>query len=137
MNLKIFTPETLSLVKFALIGAIGFTIDAGLLYLGVYVLSTPLFATRAVSILISVLATWLLNRSWTFKLRKIESVWIELFKYLGSRSVGAAINMGIFTSLVSLATMPFNNPILATPISSAITMLINYTMLRLFIYVPK
>ena len=137
MNLKIFTPETLSLIKFALIGAIGFTIDAGLLYLGVYVLSTPLFATRAVSILISVLATWLLNRSWTFNLRKIESVWIELFKYLGSRSVGAAINMGIFTSLVSLATMPFNNPILATPISSAIAMLINYTMVRLFIYVPK
>jgi uncharacterized protein (DUF697 family) len=45
--------------------------------------------------------------------------------------------MGIFASLVSLAPMPFNDPILATPLSSAMTMLINYTMVRAFIYVPK
>ena len=63
INFKIDKPETLALVKFALIGAIGFSIDAGILYLGVYIFSTPL--------------------------------------------------------------------------SSAMTMLINYTMVRLFIYVPK
>lgn len=78
INFKIDKPETLALVKFALIGAIGFSIDAGIPYLGVYIFSTPLIPTRAVSILISVLATWILNRSWTFNLRKIESIWIEL-----------------------------------------------------------
>ena len=102
MDFKILKPETISLVKFALIGAIGFSIDAGLFYLGVFVLSTPLITTRAVSILISVLATWVLNRSWTFNLRKIESMWIELLKYLGSRSIGAATNMGIFTLTLSI-----------------------------------
>ena len=137
INFKIDKPETLALVKFALIGAIGFSIDAGILYLGVYIFSTPLIPTRAVSILISVLATWILNRSWTFNLRKIESIWIEPVKYLGSRSVGAATNIGVFTALVSFAPLPLNEPIIATPLSSAMTMLINYTMVRLFIYVPK
>jgi putative flippase GtrA len=132
MNFIIYKPETLSLIKFTLIGAVGFSIDAGILYVGVYILFTPLVVTRDLSILISVLATWILNRRWTFNLRKKESAWIELFKYLGSRSLGAAANLGIFTSLVSFAPIPFNEPIVATPLSSAMTMLINYTMVRLF-----
>ena len=137
IRLPISKTEAIALAKFALIGAVGFSVDAGLLYVGVYLLSSPLIVTRVVSIFVSVIVTWVLNRIWTFNLRNKESIWFELFKYLGSRSVGAATNVGIFSALVSWAPAPFSEPIIATPLSSAVTMIINYTMVRIFIYVPK
>lgn len=137
MRRKMNKQEMSALTKFALIGVIGFCVDAGLLYLAVYVLSAPLITARVVSILVSVLVTWVLNRNWTFYVRNVESIWLELLKYLGSRSVGAATNILIFSALVSMRPAHLNTPVVATPLSSAMTMLINYIMVRLLIYKPR
>jgi putative flippase GtrA len=130
-------PETFAISKFAIVGAVGFAVDAGLLALGVYVFGAPPIPTRSFSVFVSVIVTWALNRIWTFDARRQESAWIELGRYLGSRAVGAACNVGIFAAAVKWFPYPLNEPIVATPLSSAATMLINYAMVRFFIYDPK
>ena len=133
----IFNIETLAISKFALVGLVGFTVDACLLVVGVYGLGADPIPARAVSVFVSVVVTWVLNRIWTFDARREESPWIELLRYLGSRSVGAICNVAVFSAAVRWFPYPVSEPIVATPFSSAATMLINYALVRFFIYRPK
>ena len=130
-------PETIAISKFATVGSIGFAVDAGLLALGIYGFGTPSIPTRMLSVFVSVIVTWALNRIWTFDPRRRESHWIELGRYIGSRAVGGVCNVSIFAAAVNWFSYPFNAPIVATPLSSAMTMVINYGLIRLFIYDPK
>lgn len=133
----IYHPETFAVSKFAIVGILGFLVDAGILVFGVYVLGLDPIVTRIFSVTTSVLVTWAINRVWTFEIRKQESAWLELGRYLVGRSVGAACNVAIFAVAINWLPYPLNTPIWATPFSSASTVLINYAMVRLLVYNPK
>ena len=52
--------------KFLVVGGIGFLVDAGVLTLAVRHLGASVYAARALSFSVAVLATWLLNRTYVF-----------------------------------------------------------------------
>jgi putative flippase GtrA len=84
---------------FGVVGTIGFVVDAATLValrdgLGVY-------AARLVSFVVAVTATWLLNRSVTFKERETGvGIWQEYARYFGLMIAGGLVNYATYSLLV-------------------------------------
>jgi len=59
--------ELTRFLRFALVGTIGFVVDASVLRLVVAIFAINLYAGRLVSFLAAATVTWLLNRTFTFR----------------------------------------------------------------------
>ncbi|GGB70399.1 hypothetical protein GCM10011503_18840 [Henriciella pelagia] len=104
------------LVRFGLIGGLGFIVDAGLLALLIQSGSDP-FLARLVSILAAMVVTWRLNRSLTFGASADGQV-REAGRYF-TIAIGVAIlNYAIYSAI--LLMLPACPPVLATAIATAI-----------------
>lgn len=91
--------------KFLLIGGVGFLIDAVVLTVLAQVAGWPPWHARAVSFPPAVLATWWLNRRYTFTGRGLKRRTTEALSYLAIQTCGLGINFAVFGTL--LARVPF------------------------------
>jgi putative flippase GtrA len=87
---------TRTLRNFALVGGVGFAIEAILLTALVMLAGWQPWYARIPSFLTAVLATWALNRQHTFVGRGLERRSVEAFFYVLIQACGAAINLAIF-----------------------------------------
>lgn len=87
--------------RFAVVGGIGFVVDAGMLHLILHVVGPYPVAGRVVSILAAMTVTWWLNRRFTFA-QAVPPCWAEWRRYLVVNAVGAALNFGVYTLLMWL-----------------------------------
>ena len=93
-------PKTLSayyrLFAFALVGTLGFLVDAGVV-LGLTGLGLGALAAQAVAVTV----TWLGNRSWTFRDRAgRHTLPQEWARYCSANVVGWVVNNGVYGLLV-------------------------------------
>lgn len=86
-------------LRFLIVGAIGFVVDAGVLTLLVR-MGFGYFEGRLVSFLAAVWTTWRLNRRYTFARRSTESVWKEWWRYLAAMSLGGCLNYAAYSVCV-------------------------------------
>lgn len=84
---------------FAVVGVIGFVVDAGVLLLMVEGLGADPYAGRAASFIAAASATWWLNRSLTFRSRRRKS-FREWGFYLVLMAGGAAVNLSLYSLMV-------------------------------------
>lgn len=98
------------IIPFAIAGAVGFGVDAGVLLLASPLLGA--FGGRAVSFACAVLTTWLINRNFAFADRAGSTAkhW-EFLRYFGAMLPGAAVNWLAY-SLVVMMQPP--NPVTLT-----------------------
>ncbi len=85
-------------VRFALIGAVGFVVDGGLLVL-LHTRGLPLLAARLISFTVAVTVTWALNRRYTFPHRRGRG-FPEWRRYALVNGIGALVNLGGFFALL-------------------------------------
>ncbi|WFU09212.1 GtrA family protein [Rhizobium sp. CB3090] len=104
------------LLRFLIAGGIGFVVDAGVLHLLLWFTPFGPFVGRALSIPSALLATWFLNRNFTFG-RSNRSLAAEGFRYGSVGLTSALLNYALFSSL--LVSMPTLQPILALILASA------------------
>lgn len=130
-------PEVEALTKFAVVGATAFVADATMLSILVYGFGLGPLVGRLISAPFAVTITWLINRRWTFRSRNSDGVIKEAGKYFASRIVGAIANFAVYAAIIHFAPRPFSEPIIATALSAAMTMLVNYALVRRFMYFPK
>ena len=104
------------LFRFLLAGSVGFVVDAGVLHLLLWYTPVGPFIGRAVSIPSALLATWILNRNFTFG-RSDRSLAAEGFRYGSVGLTSAVLNYALFSSL--LMTEPSLRPIIALTLGSA------------------
>ncbi|MDR2799506.1 MAG: GtrA family protein [Bifidobacteriaceae bacterium] len=86
----------LQFMKFGTVGAICYFVDVGISNLLVYVngvnfLSGSPLTAKVVSMTISTLLSWILNRNWAFKKHKTNSKRKELFWYIVLTLIGMGI----------------------------------------------
>lgn len=82
-------------LAFAVVGVIGFGVDVGVLYLLASALGW--YGARVVSFLAAASATWVLNRSFTFKSRHSGvSLLREYGRYLLTMLAGALVNYAAY-----------------------------------------
>ena len=97
---------------FASVGALGFVVDAGILYLLFNSGYGPVLS-RFISASCAITATWILNRRYVFKTSDANSSMPEYFRYAGIQVLGFAVNFGIYVSLIATVEYFRTHPILA------------------------
>lgn len=131
---------------FAVVGAIGFLADAGVLTALVNGLGANPYAARAVSFAAAVTATWWLNRRWTFGARGdrraargetsgiVGRIAAEYARYVGVQTTGALINLGIYALCVAADPALAAYPIVPLAAGSAVALLYNFAASRRFVF---
>lgn len=112
----------MKLVRFLLVGAVGFLVDAGVLLALVGLGIGPLPA-RIVAIAVALSVTWLLNRSLTFG-PSGRSVVAEGGRYGGVGVATSLVSFGVYSLLV--IALPWLPPVLALAAGSAAAMILSY-----------
>jgi putative flippase GtrA len=115
------------------VGAVGFSVDGGLLQLLVLLGWGPL-AARAVSFPAAVLATWWLNRCITFREQDGGGLLRSLARYVAVSMVGTSINFGIYTSFVLGSAQMAAQPLVPFAIASAVALVFNYLGSKYFAF---
>ncbi|KAA0699196.1 GtrA family protein [Neorhizobium sp. P12A] len=101
---------------FGIAGGIGFVVDAGLLMLLLHFTTLGPFWARAISIPSAMVATWILNHTFTFE-NTGRSLAVEGFRYGSVGITSALVNYAIYTSL--LVSIPVLRPTAALILASA------------------
>ncbi|PPJ48123.1 GtrA family protein [Rhizobium sp. KAs_5_22] len=119
------------LVRFGIVGTAGFVIDAVLLWL--LLETTPLgpFLARAIAIAVALVATWYLNRSFTFGASR-RSIAVEGFRYGSVGLVSSAVNYLIYSGL--LLSLPILQPMAALVIASIAAMAFSFFGYSRFVF---
>lgn len=109
---------------FSVSGILGLLIDTTVLY--ALKSSLGLYQARLISFLCAVIATWLLNRSITFRAhRSKHSIKKEFFIYLGLMVAGGLVNYGLYAWLIMHYAIIATYPVLGVAAGSLAGMLVN------------
>ncbi len=112
------------LTRFAVVGGIGFVVDAGLTEALVALGVSPL-AARVAAIAAAILTTYLLNRSLTFRSDRRGAAAVgEGGRYVAVALAVAAANYAIYAAIV--LAVPGVRPLLAVAVASGIAMVLSY-----------
>lgn len=91
------------LLRFCLVGTLGFVIDAGGLQILVSKAGLNVYLGRIISFMAAASATWFLNRRYTFNVKQ-PAGYNEWARYLAVMILGALVNYGVFViALVSFS----------------------------------
>jgi len=124
-------PPATRLLRFGIVGGIGFAVDASMLAVFHHGLGIDPFAARVFSIVLAALTTWRLNRSVTFGSSDHGQV-KEGFRYYCVVAFSAGINYAIYSAI--LLSINGFSPILATVAATGCAMTISYIGYSQFVF---
>ncbi len=128
---------TTQLLRFGLVGVAGYAVDAGVLYAALG-LGLGTSSGRLVSFLSAVMATWLLNRRFTFQpfldARAGDLLIQEWLKYLAAMSVGGVLNLCTYALIMASWVYHPALPALAVAAGSLVGMLANFAGAKWWVY---
>ena len=122
------------IVKFTVVGAAGFLVDAGTLALVLKTTTLDAFAARIIAIAAALCATWLLNRSVTFG-RSGHSLAGEAVRYGGVGIAGSFVNYAIYSAI--LVAAPQAGAFAALCLASAAVMALSYLGYSRLVFTAK
>ena len=125
------------LLVFAIVGGIGFIVDAGLLTLLYSLGGINLYLSRLFSFTAASFVTWLLNRTNVFYVSQELSgkdKSHEYMAYVSVQIIGALINLSVFVAVISLFPMLSEKPVIPLATGAVVAMIFNYTALRFTVY---
>ncbi|MBR0557368.1 GtrA family protein [Ciceribacter sp. L1K23] len=119
------------LLRFGIVGSVGFLVDAGILAL--LLGFTPLgpFVSRAIAIAVAMMATWYLNRRFTFGASR-HSIVREGFRYGSVGLTSALVNYLVYSAL--LISFPTLQPLAALVVSSIAAMAFSFFGYSRFVF---
>ncbi len=126
-----------SFIRFALVGAAGYVVDAGFLAFDTNVLKLNFEAGRACSIFVAMCCTWLGNRYLTFperRARSLSGAAQEWLKFVGANLVGAVVNYSVYAILVRYAGHPFDNKFVAQACGVLAGLIFNFTLSKTLVF---
>lgn len=114
-------------LAFAVVGAVGFLVDAGIV-LGLTAYSADPIAAQLVAFSVAVTVTWLGNRSWAFgQSTRHQTLIQEWFLYVSANTIGWLVNNGIYITLVVKVPSISRQPVWAVAAGSLTGLFFNYT----------
>lgn len=121
-----------------MIGTIGFAVDSSVLLFLVHIEEFGITVSRLCSFFLAVLATWILNRYFTFSDSQVNiKKSKEYFQYLSIQIIGAMINFSIFFILIYSFEFFKNMLILPLAIGAFFSLIFNYLVIKKRIYYRK
>ncbi|MFL9963451.1 GtrA family protein [Paraburkholderia sediminicola] len=120
-------------IRFAIAGAIGFVVDAGVLYAALALGCGP-YVGRVISFISAAFVTWQINRRITFAPNQHVSLWREWCQYLAAMSLGGVCNYGAYAAALHLLPHGAASPLLAVAVGSIAGMFVNFATAKLWVF---
>jgi putative flippase GtrA len=114
------------LLRFGVVGVIGFLVDAGVLMLLTGPLTLNAYLARVPSFLMGATSTWLCNRYWTFADRRGPDRLREWSRYMAAMLVGGLVNYGTFALAFATVDAVSAMPVIGVALGSVAGMFVNY-----------
>jgi putative flippase GtrA len=126
------------ILRFGIVGGIGFLVDAGLLHV-MLKLGLGYYGGRLVSFLAAATATWILNRSFTFRRESPPAAHPagEWLAYLGLMVIGGVVNYGTYAAAIELSEPVRRYPVLGVALGSIAGMAINFWTSKTLVFERK
>jgi len=105
--------------RFALVGVAGFTVDYAVLHCLVAFAGLNPFVARFISFPVAVVATWLLNRSFTFCHAQAHGPVRQAVYYVAVQGAGGVANIAVYSAAIALFPVLRNYLPLALALGSA------------------
>jgi putative flippase GtrA len=125
-----------SILRFAVIGALGMPVDWGVLQAMVHWGTGP-YLGRMVSWFCAATFTWAGNRYFTFaatRARGIAATAREWLRFLAANAVGGLVNVGLYSVLVRFAPPPFNGLTVALVCGVLLGLAFNFTLSKKIVF---
>lgn len=113
------------LLKFAVVGVIGFAVDASVLHVIALAFGVDPYTARAASYLCAATTTWWLNRRWTFASRD-PGIVQEWARFVSVNLSGGIVNYTVYAVLVALFEWFTAHLAVAVAIGSLSGMIVNF-----------
>jgi len=120
---------------FAVVGAIGFLIDAGILTVLMTGFGIDHYTARAVSFTAAVTATWYMNRRWVFDRRAVAMSGREYVSYATVQVIGSVINLAVFVAAIELVDGLVQVPVVPLAIGAAVALVFNFGASSRYVFV--
>jgi putative flippase GtrA len=117
-------------LRFAFVGAIGFAIDVGVLYLALALFGVGPYMGRVISYLSAATSTWYLHRRITFRNRPSHAIGREWLKFVAFNGVGGLLNYATYAVCLHYFAGTIAAPAIGVALGSAAGLSINYTLSR-------
>jgi putative flippase GtrA len=127
----------LSILRFAIIGALGAPVDAGVLWLMTHRAGLDPYSGRIISWLCAASFTWMGNRYFTFRASRARGVGAtakEWLRFLIANAVGGLVNVGLYATLVRFAPPPLNNLFVALVAGVLAGLAFNFTLSKKLVF---
>ena len=127
----------LSILRFAIIGALGMPVDAGVLWLMTHRAGLDPYSGRVISWLCAATFTWAGNRYFTFRAtraRGLAGMAKEWLRFLAANAVGGLVNVGLYSTLVRFAPPPANNLYVALVLGVLAGLVFNFTLSKRLVF---
>ena len=119
-------------LSFAVVGAVGFVVDVGVLYLVAPVFGW--YGGRVLSFVAAATTTWLCNRHFTFNARQSGvPLWREYGHYLFTMLAGALVNYTAYALVLRWLAGPLA-PALGVAVGSCAGLLVNFIAARHLVF---
>lgn len=120
-------------LRFVMVGAVGFFVDAGALMVATTALGLGLYSGRVFSYLCAATFTWILNRRFTFA-KTDEVAVIQWLRFLGANALGGAVNYGVYAALVTFSAVAAATPVLGVAAGSAAGLIFNFMVSKYWVF---
>ncbi len=119
---------------FAVVGAIGFLIDAGLLTVLMTGFDFDHYTARAISFAVAVTSTWYINRRWVFDRQAVQMSGREYLSYVVVQVIGAMINLLVFIAAIELIDGLVKIPVIPLAMGAAVALPFNFIASSRFVF---
>ncbi len=121
--------------RFAVIGAVGFVVDVGVLY-ALRHAGLDLYSARLLSFTAAATATWLGNRGYTFAGggKRVAALHREWLNYVMAMGIGGLTNYAVYAVLISSFNRFHSHPWMAVAAGTATAMVLNFVLARRLLY---
>lgn len=123
----------LQIMRFGAVGGVGFIIDGTLLWLLITLDFNP-FVARALSFPVAVIATWLLNRNWTFRATRNANGKAQFRLYFSVQLVGSLANYLVYSAAIGVFGTAFATVFWGFVTGSAVGSVLNFCGARLIAF---
>jgi len=125
------------ILLFAVSGAVGFVVDAGIVQFLVRELDANPYGARVISFLAAATTTWAFNRRYTFAGHGGGSRRRELARYLVAMAAGFALNYGAYVACVMLWPLVREWPAIGVAAGSVAGAVVNFLSSKYWIFRPR
>lgn len=122
-------------LRFAAVGTAGFVVNWVALFLVLHLAHLDKYSAWFAAFLVGVTFTWWGNRSLTFRDRAAaQGLAREWFVFFVGNSFGAAANFCVYFLLVTFASPPFDDPLVAIVAGTLVGLVFNFTVSARYVF---